>query len=46
MIKNVPENLRYIPELAMKIWYEGEEYILPDDALKRLRDYLVEEIKS
>ena len=46
MIKNVPENLRYIPELAMKIWYEGEEHILPDDALKRLRDYLVEEIKS
>ena len=46
MIKNVPENLRYIPELAMKIWYEGEENILPDDALKRLRDYLVEEIKS
>ncbi|MGN0387024.1 MAG: aminoglycoside adenylyltransferase domain-containing protein [Lachnospiraceae bacterium] len=46
MIKNVPENLRYIPELAMKIWYEGEDHILPDDDLKRLRNYLVGEIKS
>lgn len=46
MIKNVPENLRYIPELAMKIWYEGGDHILPDDDLKRLRDYLVGEIKS
>ena len=30
MIKNVPENLKYLPELAMKIWFEGEEHILPE----------------
>ena len=46
MINNVPEDLKYLPELAMKVWFEGEEHILPDDDLKRLRDYLVEEIKS
>lgn len=46
MIQNVPENLRYIPELAMNIWYEGEDHILPENDLKRLRDYLVGEITS
>ena len=30
MINNVPENLKYLPELAMKIWFEGEEHILPE----------------
>ena len=46
MIKNVPENLKYLPELAMKIWFEGEEHILPEKDLNKLRDYLVNEIKS
>ena len=46
MIKNVPENLKYLPELAMKIWFEGEEHILPEEDLNKLRDYLVSEIKS
>ena len=46
MIQNVPENLKYLPELAMKIWFEGEEHILPEKDLKKLRDYLVGEIKS
>ena len=46
MSKNVPGNLRYIPKMAMKIWYEGEEHTLPDDDLERLRDYLVEEINK
>lgn len=46
MIQNVPENLKYLPELAMKVWFEGEEHILPEKDLKKLRDYLVGEIKS
>ena len=46
MIKNVPENLKYLPELAMKIWFEGEEHILPEKDLNLLRDYLVNEIKA
>ena len=46
MINNVPENLKYLPELAMKIWFEGEEHILPEKDLNKLRDYLVGEIKS
>ena len=45
MIENVPEDLKYLPELAMKVWFEGEEHVLPEDDLKRLRDYLVGEIK-
>ena len=45
MIKNVPEYLKYLPELAMKIWFEGEEHILPEDDLNKLRDYLVCEIR-
>ena len=46
MINNVPEDLKYLPELAMKVWFEGEEHTLPEADLKRLRDYLVGEIKS
>lgn len=46
MIKNVPENLKYLPELAMKIWFEGEEHVLSEKDLNTLRDYLVGEIKS
>ena len=46
MINNVPEDLKYLPELAMKVWFEGEEHMLPEADLKRLRDYLVGEIKG
>ena len=46
MIKNVPEDLKYLPERAMKMWFEGEEHILPEKDLSRLRDYLVGEIKG
>ena len=46
MIENVPENLKYLPKLAMKIWFEGEEHILPEDDLNELRDYLIGEIKE
>lgn len=46
MIENVPKDLKYLPELAMKIWFEGEEHVLPEEDLNRLRDYLVNEIKG
>lgn len=46
MIKNVPENLKYLPELAMKIWFEGEEHALPEEDLNELRDYLIGKIKE
>jgi predicted nucleotidyltransferase len=46
MISHVPNNLKYLPELAMKIWYEGEEHELPEDDLEELRKYLIEEIKK
>lgn len=46
MIQNVPEELSYLPKLAMKIWYEDEEHVLPEKDLNKLRDYLVGEIKS
>lgn len=46
MIENVPEDLKYLPENAMKIWFENESHELPEKDLERLREYLVEEIKS
>lgn len=46
MVKNVPENLKCLPELAMKIWFEGEEHILPEKDLNELRTYLVGEIEG
>ena len=46
MIDHVPEDLKYLPKLAMKIWFEGEEHFLPKEDLSRLRDYLVNEIKE
>lgn len=46
MIENVPEELSYLPRLAMKIWFEDEEHELPEKDLNKLRDYLVGEIKS
>ncbi len=46
MIRNVPEDLRYLPEAAMKIWFENEDCNLPEDDLEKLRKYLIEEIKA
>lgn len=46
MIGNVPADLKYLPERAMKIWFENEECMLPEKDLMRLRDYLVGEIKE
>ena len=46
MIENVPADLKYLPQRAMKIWFENEECLLPEEDLERLRDYLVGEIKK
>ena len=45
MIENVPEELSYLPKLAMKIWYEDGQYELPEADLNKLHTYLIEEIK-
>ena len=45
MIENVSEELSYLPKLAMKIWYEGEQHELPESDLNKLSTYLIEEIK-
>ena len=37
---------KYLPQRAMKIWFENEECLLPEEDLERLRDYLVGEIKK
>lgn len=46
MISRVPDELKYLPELAMKIWYEGKQYKLPEEDLEKLRRYLINEIKK
>ena len=46
MIQNVPEDVKYLPEAAMKIWFDNETCDLPEDALERLRQYLIKEIKA
>ncbi len=46
MIENVPEDLKYLPENAMKIWFENESHELPEKDLERLREYLLKEIKA
>jgi len=45
MINRVPDDLKYLLKLAMKIWYEGKQYELPEEDLERLRKYLIDEIK-
>lgn len=46
MIDHVPDELKYLPKLAMKIWYEGERHELPEDDLEKLRKFLINEIKK
>ena len=46
MIDYVPPELKYLPESAMKIWYEGEERELPEDGLEKLRKFLINEIEG
>ena len=45
MIENVPKELSYLPKLAMKIWYEDEQYELSESDLNKLSTYLIREIK-
>lgn len=46
MIAHVPDDLQYLPKLAMKIWYEGEQHELPEDDLEKQRVNLINEIKK
>ncbi|MEE1248032.1 MAG: DUF4111 domain-containing protein [Lachnospiraceae bacterium] len=46
MIDYVPEKLKYLPEGAMKIWFEGEECDLPEKDLEILKKFLIDEIKK
>ena len=46
MIENVPQSLKYLPERAMKIWFEGEALDLPEDDLEKLPKYLIAEIQK
>lgn len=47
MIDYVPVDLKYIPEQAMKIWFEGEDdKAFPEKDLKKLKDFLIGEIKK
>lgn len=46
MIDYVPKELKYLPELAMKIWFEQEEHEMLEDDLEKLRIFLVNEISS
>ena len=44
MTENVPEHLRYLPQRAMRVWYENAEETFPDADLEALRQYLIGEI--
>ena len=46
MIQNVPEDVKYLPEAAMKIWFINEDCALPEDGPEKLREYLIKEIKA
>lgn len=46
MIQNVPDDLKYLPEFAMKMWFDQENRELPEQDLRRLREYLIREIKG
>lgn len=46
MIDFVPENLRPIPEAAMKVWFEGKESKFDEVSLEQLRVFLIDEIRK
>ena len=46
MIQNVPKKLKYLPELAMNVWFSGKEHHFPENDLEELRNYLITEIKK
>lgn len=46
MIEHVPEHLKHIPELAMRIWFEEETHTFEQNELQELREYLITKIKN
>ena len=44
MISNLPDDLKYLAERAMRVWFEGKEAEFPEDELERLRIFLIKEI--
>ncbi len=44
MISHLPEDLKYLAERAMRVWFEGAEADFPEDELERLRKFLIKEI--
>ncbi len=45
MISHVPSELKYLPEAAMKAWFEGSDFAYPKEELESLRLFLIHEIK-
>ena len=41
----VPDELKYIPENAMKVWFDGETHPFPEEDLEKLRTLLISEIR-
>ena len=46
MTEHVPEHLKHIPELAMRIWFEEETHTFEQNELQELREYLITKIKN
>lgn len=46
MIGYVPSELKYLPERAMKVWFDGENFDFPAEDLEKLRTFLIDEIKK
>lgn len=46
MTEHVPKELKYLPGLAMKIWYDNEQCELPEEDLEKLKAFLIREIRK
>lgn len=46
MMDYVPEELKHLPEGAMRIWFEGDKCDFLEEDLERLKKFLVDEIKG
>lgn len=42
----VPDDLKYLPRRAMKVWFDGETQDFPEDGLAKLKDFLLSEIRK
>lgn len=45
MIDYIPSELKYLPEAAMKVWFEEQTCEFPKEDLEKLRVFLIDEIK-